>query len=58
MLMHLVSFFTKVKDRLFLVSRAYEMTETLHIKVLSVIMVKNDEDHAKASATQFFPEVS
>lgn len=34
------------------------MTETLHVKILSVIMMKNDEDHTKASTTQFFPEVS
>lgn len=54
--MHLVSFFTKVK-RLLLVSRAYEVTETLDIKFLSVIMAKNDEDHTKASTTQFFHEV-
>lgn len=34
------------------------MTATLHIKISSVIVVKNDEDYSKASTLQFFPEVS
>lgn len=33
------------------------MTEALHLKMLAVIMVMNNEDHTKASTTQFLPEV-
>lgn len=32
------------------------MTEALHLKMLAVIMV-NNEDHTKASITQFLREV-
>lgn len=31
--------------------------QKLHIKILSVITVKNGEDHTKARTTQFFPQV-